>query len=136
MTPDQIAKGNSEHAHQTALYAWAALNRSQYPELEFLFAIPNGGKRDVITAANMKAEGLRAGVPDNFLPAPVGMWHGLYIEMKRPKDKGKAAGQTSDEQEHWIAYLRSKNYGVVIAYTWIEAKDHIIAYLNWEKEHA
>lgn len=35
-----------------------------------LFAIPDGGRRDAVTGAHLKAEGVRAGVPDMFLAVP------------------------------------------------------------------
>lgn len=70
MTPATLAKSNTEHAHQTALFAWAAIAEHQgfqiahlwanglslasakeigvvcpVPELHWFFAIPNGGSR-------------------------------------------------------------------------------------------
>ena len=60
--------------------------RMQYPALT-LFAIPNGGKRSVITATILKREGALAGVADLFLMYPSKTYHGLFIEMKIGKGK-------------------------------------------------
>ena len=58
----------SEHEEQVALFEWAEWNKRQYPELELMFAIPNGGQRHVVVAKKLKDEGVKAGVPDIFLP--------------------------------------------------------------------
>lgn len=63
-----------------------------------LFAIPNGGARDPVTGARLKAEGVLPGVFDLFFAAPtVKPWgpdlpfdrgiHGLWIEVKTPRGK-------------------------------------------------
>lgn len=125
--PHDIAK-DSEHSHQTALFAWAALSVGKYPQLKWMFAIPNGGLRDIRTATNLKAEGVKAGVPDVFLPCAGGgkdAWHsGLFIEMKVGKNK------PSKDQEEYISYLKEAGYYCVVCYTWNVARDAIIAYLE------
>jgi hypothetical protein len=132
MNPEQLAKGNSEHGHQVALFAWMAQNFDKYPQLKLCFAIPNGGERNKAVAANLKAEGVRSGVPDIFLPAAIDRWHGLFIEMKRPKTPTQTAGTLSSEQKIWIPALKELGYGVVVAYTWEQARDFILQYLNWK----
>ena len=73
----------SEHQEQSAVISWWALAHRQYGLPEFaLFAIPNGGARDVITGARLKAEGVRRGVVDLMLAKPNGTFSGLFIEMK------------------------------------------------------
>lgn len=73
----------SEHQEQCKVIDWKWLNMGRYPELINLFAIPNGGARDAITGALLKAEGVLAGVPDLFLGCARGGYHGLFIELKR-----------------------------------------------------
>lgn len=112
-----------ESQEQCALIEWAELASNSHPELKLLHHIPNGGKRNIATAARLKKEGVKAGVPDLFLPAPKGKWHGLYIEMKAPK------GTTSEKQKWWIENLKKQGYCVVVHYSWEAAKDTIICYL-------
>lgn len=127
MTPEQLAKSGSEHAHQTALFAWAALNKTRWPELAWMHAIPNGGLRDRITAAKLKAEGVKSGVSDVFLPVKRGAWSGLYIEMKKPKGKPTA------EQLAFGVFVLSQGFGFIVCDHWEKARDVIINYMELGK---
>ena len=73
----------TEHDEQVALLKFCNLNQVKYPELALLYAIPNGGNRNIVTATKLKAEGVKAGVPDLCLPVPRGGYHGMYLEMKK-----------------------------------------------------
>ena len=102
--------------------------------LAFMHAIPNGGERNRVQASRLKAEGVKAGVPDVFLPYPRirdnrVQFHGLYIEFKRPKSEGKAAGRLSAEQERWRAYLLSQNFCHCVAYDYGQAVQAVVNYL-------
>lgn len=130
--PDEYCKSGSEHAHQVALFIWASQNFNKYPVLRFMYAIPNGGQRNVAVAANLKAEGVKAGVPDIFLPAVRGVWHGLYIEMKRPKTEKQRKGIVKEDQTEFHAGLSEQGYGVVTCWSFDEAKRTIIQYLEWQ----
>ena len=59
------------------------------PLIMRLFAIPNGGSRNSIEAANMKRTGTLSGAWDLFLSVPKGNWSGMYIEMKRDDKKAQ-----------------------------------------------
>ena len=89
----------SEHDEQVALFQWAKLNEDRYPELAMLYANPLGGKRPRRTAARMKAEGAKAGVPDITLPVARCGFHGMYIEMKFGK------GRLTSAQDWWLDQL-------------------------------
>lgn len=112
-----------ESQEQQALIEWSNIQAKTYPELELLHHIPNGGKRNIATAARLKREGVKAGVPDLCLPVPRGGWHGLYIEMKAPK------GTVSENQKWWIEALRKQGYYAVVCYGWEAAKDTITCYM-------
>ncbi len=115
----------SEEQEQTAVFEWAMLMRNQYPELDLLYHVPNGGYRHPATAARMKAQGVKPGVPDLCLPVARGGWHGLYVEMKRKKD-----GRVSDAQKAWIEALGAQMYRAVVAHGCEEACDIIYKYLT------
>ena len=109
------------------------------PELKWIHHIPNGGSRgnDVrsqqIRGARLKAEGVRSGVSDICLPVKRGNCSGLYIEMKKPSLKPKrptSKGGCSDEQIEFGAFVQSQGFGFVVCYTWLEARDVIIDYMN------
>jgi hypothetical protein len=144
MIPEQLA-GDSEHSQQVALFAWAALNFRNDARLRLLFAIPNGGERNKIVASRMKAEGVRAGVPDLLLPVPgyevpgddTPKWYGLFIEMKKPAARLKReakhkwdTGGVSDEQVIWLNALEAQGYKVAVCYSWYEAANEIKFYLT------
>ena len=115
----------TEHQEQCMLFQWAAWK----PELRLMHAIPNGGKRDIRTAALMKAEGVKPGVPDIFLPLPRGGCHGLYIELKRRK-----GGIVSKEQAAWMAALAAQGYRCAVCHGWEMARDEILDYLKSKQE--
>lgn len=150
MTPNELAAKGTESGEQKALFAWAAMacyrgflaadddasymvkgHAAQYgdwrkvPELKWLHAIPNGGKRDAITAARMKAEGSRAGVYDIFLPVARQGCHGLYIELKPLK-----AGRESDEQKEFGAFVMQQGFHAEVKRGWRTAADLIQKYLT------
>lgn len=115
----------TEHQEQRTLFTWAALNRHKYPQLANMLAIPNGGWRHKATAAKLKAEGVKPGVPDICLPWPSKGFHGLFIEMKR-----LVGGRLSDEQKAWSERLLAAGYQVKVCKGFEEAKQAIEEYLN------
>ena len=130
ITPVNLA-GATEDSQQMALFCWAALPETlaKYPQLKWMFAVPNGGSRHIAEAAKFVATGLRKGVPDIFLPLPIQtewakMYAGLFIEMKVGK------GKTTENQKEWLEYLEKAGYYCKICYSWIEARETIIKYLE------
>jgi hypothetical protein len=126
LAPDVLSPGAAapEHEHQVALVAWARIAQLSRPELGLLFAIPNGGGRDKRTAGRLKAEGVRAGVPDLCLAVARGAWHGLFVEMK------SATGTLSAEQLWWAEQLAGQGYAVITCRGFDEAKAAIERYLD------
>lgn len=114
----------TEHAEQAALFAWAALATRQRPALALLFAVPNAAKRSPSLAAYMKAEGLKAGVPDIVLPQPVGPFGGLYIELK------SMTGSPTAEQKQWVTDLNAAGNYAAVCKGWLAAKVLIEDYLD------
>lgn len=117
----------SEHDEQAALFQLAALEQAKLPDLDMLFAIPNGGARHKGVAGKLKAEGVKRGVPDVCLPVARCGYHGLYVEMKR-----QAGGELSPAQREWIRRLRANGYAVAVAHGVDQAWECIRAYLLGE----
>jgi hypothetical protein len=133
--PEDLA-GDSEHSQQVALFAWAALNVGKYPALKWLHSIPNGGLRDIRTATNLKAEGVKAGIFDIFLPLPIQtewatQYAGLYIELKAQKRRKEKNGGLTNEQIEFGGYAENVGYYRCVCYGWEEARDIIIEYLEY-----
>ena len=117
----------SEDCEQAWLIQWAKRNSDEYPDLNFLFAVPNGGHRSKRQGALLKLTGVKPGVPDLFLPVPRKGKHGLFIEMK-VADRKK--GRVSKEQKQWIEALITQGYEAKVCYGFEEARDAIVGYLN------
>lgn len=116
----------TEHGEQVALIQWCAVNVARMPELDLLLAIPNGGHRHKAVAGKLKAEGVRRGIPDLFMPIARNGYYGLFIEMKIP------GGHLSPEQVEWREKLETRGYQVVTCYGFEAARDQIKAYLAYE----
>lgn len=132
MNPRQRKKTQvipTEGQEQTTLFKWAAMSSRKHPELRLLFHIPNGGSRNQIEARHLKEQGVKPGVPDLCLPVARGLWHGLFIEMKRQK-----GGRVSDAQRRWLEDLERHGYRTEVACGWREAAQIIEIYLQGEKK--
>lgn len=116
----------TEHEEQAAVVRWAAVSTAVWPELRWLFAIPNGGMRDKRTAAMLATEGVRAGVPDMFLPVARGGEHGLWLELKRADH----SNHPTPEQGAWLSALRAAGYRAVVCYGAGEAIAALMDYLG------
>lgn len=109
----------SEHAEQVSfIHAAKKMLRARGDEymIPLLFAIPNGGRRDARTAASLKMEGVRAGVPDLFFAHPTRSAYGLFLEMK--KEKG---GRVSPDQKEQMEALSNEGYVCKVARGCVEA---------------
>lgn len=118
----------TESQEQQALFQWAGLLSSQYPELGYMYHVKNEGKLSDAGRCRAAAEGLKSGVPDIHLPVARGKYHGLYIEMKR-----RQGGTLTLNQTRWITFLREEGYRVIVSYGWDEASNEILSYLELPK---
>ncbi|CAB4194313.1 VRR-NUC domain containing protein [uncultured Caudovirales phage] len=123
MSPEKYAEAGTEHAHQVALLMWSASMFGDSPELRWMFAIPNGGDRNPIVAARLKAEGVKSGVSDLCLPFARRGYHGFYIELKKP------GGKASDNQLLFGKFLASEGYLFSLCDHWEIARDQILWYI-------
>ena len=67
----------------------------------YVFAVPNGGSRNVIEAANLKAQGVMAGVSDLILLLPKKVY---FIELKNPNGKGRQSPAQREFEDNVRAY--------------------------------
>lgn len=112
-----------ESGEQEALFQRAENHFAEYPELRLMFAIPNGGSRHPAEAANLKKQGVKAGVPDICLPVARNGYHALYIEMKRYD------GKLSREQTDWRTSLNLQGNCALVCWSQDEAWEVITNYL-------
>ena len=89
--------------------------------------IPNGGLRKKAVAMKLKAEGVKAGIPDLHLPVARGEYHSLYIEMKdgdRPMTKS---------QKERKPKLEAQGNAVVVCRSFEEAIETVCEYLDFHR---
>lgn len=113
-----------EAQEQEAIFQWISYNTTKYPELQLLFHIPNGGYRNKSEAINLKRQGVKAGVPDLFLPVARNKYHGLFIELKAQENKA------TQKQNDWIAHLRTQSYAAEVCHGWRSAVECLCRYLD------
>jgi hypothetical protein len=99
----------SEHDEQVAVIDWCFHNIYRYPNLDLIYAIPNGamlggGRIGAMRMNALKAEGLRPGVSDLCLPVARRGFHGMYLEMKT------LTGKPSENQLEFMAGVESEGY--------------------------
>lgn len=113
-----------EHALQVQCVRWFDCQYS--PLSKCLFAIPNGGRRDKLTGAKLKAEGVRAGVADLFLCIAASGKHGLFIEMKTEEN----GSRQSEAQKEFASIARDGGYGYEVCRSLDEFVRIISEYMN------
>ena len=102
-----------ESVLQTACVKWF---RYQYPYL-IIYAVPNGGSRNVREAQRLKAEGVLAGVADLVIMFPQGK--SLYIEMKVKGNK------QTDNQKEFQKIAETLGHTYAVCYSFDEFKEII-----------
>lgn len=96
----------AEHDLQRSIIDECNWRANQDPRWGLIFAVPNGQYRK---GQRMEA-GLKAGVPDLFLPVPRDKtkahpaYHGMFIELKIGRNV------PTGEQERWLRLLREQGY--------------------------
>lgn len=102
----------------------------RYPEVyELLYHVPNGGHRLKEVAAKLKAQGVKAGIPDLVLAMARGGYFGLYIEFKATVDPAPV----SPSQQACIRRLNDQGYLAVVCQGHFDAMECLRAYLALPK---
>ena len=97
--------------------------RYSYPD-HCLFAIPNGGLRNRITAKFLKMEGVMSGVADLFLMYNNGIYSGLFIEMKTAK------GIHQPSQKTFQRLATDQKFKYTVCRSFDDFKIEIESYIN------
>lgn len=113
---------DEEHRIQCACVRWF---RYQYPCLRHnLIAVPNGGRRDKVTGARLKAEGVLEGVSDLILLKRTAEYGALLIEMKT------AQGRQSESQKNWQQNISRDGYRYVVCRSLDDFMREVDSYLG------
>lgn len=114
-----------EGREQVALVRWMQFQHRA--AFAVTWHTPNGGRRDKVTAAKLKAQGVKAGIPDLQLAMARGGYFGLFIEFKAtpPHDS-----EVSKSQKEVIGLLAGEGYLAVVCKGITEAMAQINAYLD------
>ena len=114
--PRRKASSDEEHRLQEVCVRW------------FNIQVPNGGRRDAVTGAKLKAEGVVAGVSDLILLKSTHRFGALLIEMKTPK------GRQSEHQRWWQSVICDKDeYKYVVCRSLDDFIREVRCYLNDSK---
>lgn len=113
---------DEEHQMQSACVKWYRL---KYPKMcHNLFAVPNGGRRDGVTGAKLKEEGVLAGVADLILLKSNQYYGALLIEMKTKK------GMQQNSQIEWERKITKDGYKYIVCRSVDEFMKEVTKYLN------
>lgn len=113
---------DEEHRLQTKCVKWF---RTKYRTLNHcLFAVANGGRRDEVTGAKLKAEGVLAGVADLILLRSNRYYGALLIEMKTKE------GRQSEAQKAWQDKITQDCYKYVVCRSFDDFTKEVNKYLR------
>lgn len=110
---------------QRRVIAWANNNLTVWPELRWLFHVPNGGARSPRTAGMLKAAGVKPGVPDLLLPVARVRFVGFALELKSEEGSPPTAEQTD-----WLAHLAGEGWKTAVAFGADDAITRMVTYLR------
>ena len=121
-TKNRQPRKDDEHKLQCSMVSWFRLTYPQWRHC--LFAVPNGGRRDAVTGAKMKAEGVLAGVSDLILLKRSEEYGALLIETKV---KGNYQSQS---QKEWQQQIEKEGYKYVVCRSLDEFQNQVTNYLD------
>jgi hypothetical protein len=110
-----------EAIEEVKFYNWVRRKPAIAP---YIFKICNEGKRSPQYGMQLKRQGMRAGVLDNFCMIARGDYHGLWLEFKiKPNPLTKA-------QKEFAENAKEQGYKVVVVYSADEAIKELESYLS------
>jgi len=130
-------KKPQQHERHLQIMCFQYFKRA-YPKLDRLFyAVPNGGSRHKIEAANLKLQGVKAGTADAILMRPYierpdiafpfdgDTYHALCIEFK-----ADSKAKQTDNQKEWQTAVESQGYLYKVIYDFDSFKTLIDNYIS------
>lgn len=128
-----------EDQEQKYLFQWAKMTRLPKADdiepnakiADYLHANPNGGKRNLLEAKRLKAQGVKAGVSDVFLPISRDGYIGFYIELKAPTGH---KSRTQQNQKDWIERMQLAGHRAEVHKGWRSAANALCEYLKINQE--
>lgn len=125
---DNHPKKKQQHSNEEARIQTEFFNQVPlfFPTLpdRLLFAVPNGGSRHKIEAANMKRQGVKRGVADVILQVPKKGYASLCLEFKTP------TGKQSDEQKEYQRQVELAGSKYVVVRSAMQAIKEMQEYLK------
>lgn len=121
-TPSKRKKDNKEEREQIEFFKLVSLYFPNIPD-KLLFAVPNGGSRNIIEGANLKKQGVTRGVADVILLIPKKGFASLCIEFKT------GIGIQSDEQKEFQRQAEKCKNKYVIVRSAMNAIEEVKKYL-------
>jgi hypothetical protein len=115
--------GNEEARIQAEFFEKVPLFFPKLPD-KLLYAVPNGGSRNPVEAANLKKQGVKSGVADVILQIPGKGYASLCMEFKTPK------GRQSDEQKEYQRQAETAGSKYVIVRSVEQAIQAMQSYLE------
>jgi hypothetical protein len=111
---------------QATFFSWRDMFKRNYPQLNAIFAVPNGIWTFKAVAKSMVRQGMTAGIPDVICahPSRDGKFHGLFIEFK------SETGETSEQQEFFLKYFSDLGYRTAICRNWWTAANLVNEHLG------
>lgn len=122
-----------EEQMQRDLFTWIRSEQGYAPELRWVMHVPNGGHRHPAVAGKMKAQGVRRGVPDVWVPVSKmddhgNVFAGLIVELKVGRN------QCTMQQRDWLGHMERNGWQVYVIYDdWRLAANEIARYLSYDE---
>ena len=118
----------TEYQTQVEFIQWCRLQAlADYPELGYIFAVPNGAVVSQRQRYKLVSEGLLSGVSDLVLPVARGGYFGMYLEMKREK-----GGRLSPHQKSFLEFVNLQGYYGIVANGLEDAIKKTMDYISLE----
>lgn len=120
--PSRRKKDNEEEREQIKFFELIPVYFPKLPD-KLLFAVPNGGSRNVVEGVNLKKQGVTRGVADVILLIPRKGYASLCLEFKAKK------GKQSDEQKEFQRQAENCKNKYIIVRSAMDAIEKVRKYL-------